>query len=88
MPYTSGFADGKHGNHTLLTLLAHPGNSLDRSEENIRLVETLRPTGIQVDSACGHLWSEDPYAGGVMPVRGPGFLQKYHDAVRRPHGQV
>ncbi|GFN20675.1 hypothetical protein AtubIFM55763_009864 [Aspergillus tubingensis] len=88
MPYTSGFTDGKHGNHTLLTLLAHPGNSLDRSEENIRLVETLRPTGIQVDSACGHLWSEDPYAGGVMPVRGPGFLQKYHDAVRRPHGQV
>ncbi|PWY69329.1 putative flavin-containing amine oxidase [Aspergillus eucalypticola CBS 122712] len=88
MPYTSGFADGKHGNHTLLTLLAHPGNNLDRSEENIRLMETLRPTGIQVDSACGHLWSEDSYAGGVTPVRGPEFLQKYHDAIRRPHGQV
>ncbi|RAL03698.1 flavin monoamine oxidase family protein [Aspergillus ibericus CBS 121593] len=88
MPYASSFTDGIHGNHTLLTLLAHPDISLDRSDENIRLVETLRPAGVTVDSAYGHLWSDDPYAGGVMPVRGPGFLEKYHEEIRKPHGRV
>ncbi|GAB1198053.1 hypothetical protein APSETT444_007360 [Aspergillus pseudonomiae] len=88
MPYASGFTDGSHGDHTLLTLLVHPDNSLDRSDENIRLVESLRPAGIQVETAYGHLWSDDPYAGGVMPVRGPGFLQKYNDEIRKPHGNV
>ncbi|OJJ30815.1 hypothetical protein ASPWEDRAFT_31523 [Aspergillus wentii DTO 134E9] len=88
MPYASGFTDGTHSTTTLLTLLAHPDNSLNRSDENIRLLETLRPAGIQVESASGHLWSDDPFAGGVMPVRGPGFLTKYRDEMRKPHGRV
>ncbi|KNG83153.1 flavin containing amine oxidase [Aspergillus nomiae NRRL 13137] len=88
MPYASGFTDGSHGDHTLLTLLVHPDNGLDGSDENIRLVESLRPAGIQVETASGHLWSDDQYAGGVMPVRGPGFLQKYNDEIRKPHGNV
>ncbi|PLB43333.1 amine oxidase [Aspergillus steynii IBT 23096] len=87
LPYTAGFTDGSYGPNTLLTLLTRPDHALDRSNENIRLVETLHPTGIELHSAYGHLWSQDPYAGGVMPVRKPGFM-RYYEEVRRPHGRV
>ncbi|KAH1746753.1 hypothetical protein KXV71_000771 [Aspergillus fumigatus] len=88
MPFASGFLDGTHGSHNLLTLLTHPDNKFDSAEDDIRLVETLHPSGVEVHSVYGHIWSDDPYAGGVMPVRKPGFLGKYHDEIRKPHGNV
>ncbi|RSL49928.1 hypothetical protein CEP54_012170 [Fusarium duplospermum] len=88
MPFASGFADGKHGKDTLLTLLTHPDIDLEKSDENLRLAETLHPNGLKVTSAWAHLWSKDRFAGGVMPIRQAGFLKKYYHEVRKPHGRV
>ncbi|RDW93689.1 flavin monoamine oxidase family protein [Aspergillus mulundensis] len=88
MPYASGFIDGMAGGESLLTLLVHPGQQFNTCVDNLRLIASLRPDGIQVNSVYAHLWSADPYAGGVMPVRKPGFLNKYHSEIRKPHGRV
>ena len=88
LPFTSGFTDGAHGDHALLTILTRPDHDLDRSDGNIRLLEALHPAGLEVHSVYGHVWSNDPYARGVMPVRAPGFLNRYHEEVRKRHGLV
>ncbi|KAF9874458.1 hypothetical protein CkaCkLH20_08021 [Colletotrichum karsti] len=88
LPFASAFADGTRNGEPLLTFLCHPGHDLDSNEDKIRLIETLHPDGMKVTSARAHLWSEDPLAGGIMAVRKAGFLRKYYDEVRKPHGKV
>ncbi|KAM5353229.1 hypothetical protein ACJZ2D_016874 [Fusarium nematophilum] len=88
MPFASGFADGVHGGQSLLILLCQPSISLDSDEEKLRLIETLHPRGLKLTSARAHLWSEDPFAGGVMPIRQAGFVGKYHEEVQTAHGRV
>lgn len=88
VPLASGFADGVQGGQPLLTFLCQPDISLDTDEENIRLIESLHPEGLKLTSARAHLWSKDPYAGGVMPVKKAGFSGKYDEEVRKAHGKV
>ncbi|KAJ3529807.1 hypothetical protein NM208_g9593 [Fusarium decemcellulare] len=71
MPFSSGFVDGKDEDQTLV-LLAHPDVSLGEKSDIIKMVETLRPGGLPVTSAYASLWSEDPFAGGVMPSKQAG----------------
>uniref|UniRef100_L2GIL9 Amine oxidase n=1 Tax=Colletotrichum fructicola (strain Nara gc5) TaxID=1213859 RepID=L2GIL9_COLFN len=84
----AAFADGTRNGEPLLTFLTHPGHKLDSDEEKLRLIETLHPQGLTLTSARAHLWSEDPLAGGIMPVRKAGFLRKYYEEAHRPHGRV
>ncbi|KAI8314185.1 Monoamine oxidase N [Colletotrichum sp. SAR11_240] len=88
LPFASAFADGMRSGEPLLTFLTHPGHKLDSDEEKLRLIETLHPQGLTLTSARAHLWSEDPLAGGIMPVRKAGFLRKYYEEAHRPHGRV
>lgn len=87
MPFSSGFVDGKGEDQTLV-LLAHPDIHLGETADTIKMVETLRPDGLPLTSAYASLWSEDPFAGGVMPVRGPGYIEKYHKELQKGHGNL
>lgn len=88
LPLTMGFADGVQAGEPLLTFLVKPGSEMDADDEVIRLLGSLHPDGLVITSARAHLWSKDPYAGGVMPVRRPGFVRRYYAEIRRPHGRV
>ncbi|TIC96213.1 Monoamine oxidase N [Colletotrichum higginsianum] len=88
MPFTSGFGDRLPNGDPLLTFLCRPGVSFDSDESKIRLAETLHPDGLDITAAFAHLWSQDPFAQGVMPVRKAGFIGQYDDEVRRPHGKL
>lgn len=68
--------------------LCQPDIDLDSDDGNLRLVESLHPRGLRLASARAHLWSTDPFAGGVMPIRQASFVGKYHEEVRRAHGRV
>lgn len=87
MPFSSGFVDGKGEDQTLV-LLTHPDVNLGATADTIKLVETLRPGGLPVTAAYASLWSDDPFAGGVMPVRGPGYIAKYHEELQKGHGNL
>lgn len=88
MPFASGFSDITQDDRPLLTFLCQPNISLDTDDTAIRVIESLHPDGLTLTSAQAHLWSEDPYAGGVMPIRRAGFIEKYDAEVRKPHGKV
>ncbi|KAF4897798.1 Monoamine oxidase N [Colletotrichum viniferum] len=88
LPLASAFADGTRNGEPLLTFLTNPGHKLNSDEEKLRLIETLHPQGLTLTSVRAHLWSEDPLAGGIMPVRKAGFLRKYYEEAHRPHGKV
>ena len=89
LPYITGFADGPHRkDQSLITLLSRPDANLDTCDENLGLIENLHPDGLGLKSAYAHLWSKDPFARGVMPVRRPGFVCNYFEELRKPHERV
>ncbi|KAE8147811.1 hypothetical protein BDV25DRAFT_142377 [Aspergillus avenaceus] len=89
MPCLNGFADGRHQkDQSLITLLAKPDVDLDSCDHNMSLLNSLNPDGLGVTSVRAHLWSKDPFAGGVMACRKPGFVLRYFEEMRKPHGNV
>lgn len=89
LPYITGFADGPHHkDRSLITLLSNPDADIDTCGENLNLIEDLHPDGLELKTAFAHLWSKDPFARGVMPVRRPGFVCNYFEELRKPHGRV
>ena len=89
MPYLTGFADGvQRKDQSLITMLSKPDVDLDCCDETIRLLDRLHPAGLGITSVRAHLWSKDPFSNGVMGCRKPGFISKYWEELRKPHGNL
>ncbi|KAH8424215.1 flavin monoamine oxidase family protein [Aspergillus melleus] len=89
MPFLSGFADGVQlKDQSLITMLSNPDVDIDSSDSTIRLLDMLHPEGLDITSVRAHLWSKDPFSNGVMGCRKPGFVSKYWEELRKPHGDL